>query len=138
MNKIIIVALLCLLPVTAGSHPGKTDRYGGHICIKDCEEWKLYYKEYHLHDKDGKPIRVARKPGKTRKPAELRTSPTETPILIDPPQSVQTVTVYQVVTRVKEEHTLINPLLLVLLVLLLVLLFVRMNREREKGRENRK
>jgi hypothetical protein len=140
MNKIIFVALLCLVAAPALSHPGKTDRYGGHNCIKDCEEWKLYYKEYHLHDKDGKAIRVAGKPGKKRKTAELKSAPTETLIVIDHPQSVQTVTVYQVVRRVNEENPGFNPLLFVLLVLLLLLLIIRMSREREKekGRERRK
>jgi hypothetical protein len=65
----IILALLC--PVLSLAHPGKTDYQDGHKCMKNCEEWGLYYAEYHLHDKDRNPIRIAA----DRKPA-VRFSPT--------------------------------------------------------------
>lgn len=140
MKTLFLIALLCLLPAMVFPHPGKTDRYGGHNCIKDCEEWKLYYKEYHLHDKDGKPIRIARKPGKKRKATELQSAPAGTAaIVIDPPQSVQTVTVHDIVTRVEEVNRLpFHPLLLVVLVLLMLLLILRTRREKEEGRGSKK
>jgi hypothetical protein len=61
MKRLIIIAALCIIPVSSYSHPGKTDWRGGHKCIKGCEEWGLFYAEDHLHDKDGKPVRIDRK-----------------------------------------------------------------------------
>ncbi len=135
MKKLIILSLLCVFPIFALAHPGKTDKYGGHKCIKGCEEWKLYYAEYHLHDKDGKPIRVVRKQNKIRKTRALKSAPTETvlPVMAEPLQTTQTVTVYQYVTTVHEKEVFaFNPLLLVLLVLLLLLLILRLNRKRSE------
>lgn len=87
--KLLAAVLLCVVPMAAFAHLGKTDGYGGHKCIKSCEEWKLYYAEYHLHDKDGKPIRVARKQNKTRKPPALAGASTETvlPVVAEPIQT---------------------------------------------------
>jgi len=132
MKRLIIVVTLCIIPMGAFSHPGKTDLYGGHKCIKGCEEWNLYYAEYHLHDKDGKPIRLAKKKRAPRapEPAKLQTAATET-VLPAPvvTSNTQTVTVYRYVTNVYEENILAtNPLLWVLLVLLLLLLILRRNR----------
>lgn len=133
MKKFILLILICVFPITAGSHPGKTDRYGGHKCFKQCEEWILYYSEYHLHDKDGKPIRVNKKPKKTSKKTVLRSAATETvlPALNDAPKSEQTVTIYRYVTTTQENLSSFNPLLWILLVLLLLLLILRMNRKKE-------
>ena len=132
MKKVIIALILCIFTVTtAHSHPGKTDKYGGHQCIKGCEEWKLFYKEYHLHDKDGKPIRIA-KTKKTRhvKPRSLQTE-TSPAVQTEPPITVQTATVYHYVTNVYEEKMFsINPLLWVILILLLLLLIVRRNKKK--------
>lgn len=54
-------SLLILVVAAASAHPGKTDYQDGHKCLKNCEDWNLYYSEYHLHDKDRNPIRVKRK-----------------------------------------------------------------------------
>lgn len=140
MKKLIILSLLCAFPIFALAHPGKTDKYGGHKCIKDCEEWKLYYAEYHLHDKDGKPIRVARKQNKIRRKPALKSAPTETvlPVVTEPPATIQTVTVYQYVTTVHEKEVFaFNPMLLAVLVLLLLLLILRLNRKRSENAERR-
>ena len=56
---VFLLAIVIALP--AFGHPGKTDRDGGHKCYKECAEWDLYYAEYHMHDKDGKTVKVARK-----------------------------------------------------------------------------
>lgn len=56
-----MIAMLVLVPFLASGHPGKTDPYGGHRCLKDCAEWDLLYNEYHLHDKEGRTVRVAHK-----------------------------------------------------------------------------
>jgi hypothetical protein len=63
-----LLAAVFVLPAYA--HPGKTDRDGGHKCYKECAEWDLYYAEYHMHDKDGKAVKVARKKTVRRKPAK--------------------------------------------------------------------
>lgn len=138
MKKLIIVLLVCVFPILALAHPGKTDKYGGHKCVKDCEEWKLYYAEYHLHDKDGKPIRVVRKSKPPERRIRTATSGTNLPVMSEPPQTAQTVTVYQYVTIVREEKFLpFNPLLWVLLVLLLLLLILRLNRKQSENAKRR-
>ncbi len=58
MKNLLVLALVILWPSIALCHPGKTDRKGGHKCWKDCAEWGLEYGEYHLHDKDFRPVRV--------------------------------------------------------------------------------
>ena len=79
MKRLIIIAALCIIPVSSYSHPGKTDWRGGHKCIKDCEEWGLFYAEYHLHDEDGKPVRIGRKKRAPEipEPAKIQTAATE-------------------------------------------------------------
>lgn len=61
MKKIVIFSMFLLFSVGAYAHPGKTDYRGGHKCWKNCSEWELRYGEYHLHDKDWKPIRLDEK-----------------------------------------------------------------------------
>jgi hypothetical protein len=137
MKKAIILLALCIFSNTAFSHPGKTDKYGGHKCVKGCEEWGLYYAEYHLHDKDWKPIRINKKAAKMFDHAELQTAVTETlqPTLSDAITTTQTVTVYRYVTTIKKEEVLpFNPLLWILLVLLLLLLILRLNRKRSAAK----
>ena len=127
MKKLLILALLCAVPAAAFSHPGKTDRHGGHRCIKGCEEWGLFYKEYHLHDKYGKPIRIGNRM-KAVRPAAVQSSATET-IAAPATSSTQTITVYRTVTTVQEETVIAsNPLLWALIVLLLLFLILRRTR----------
>lgn len=57
---LLIVSVLSS-PHSAYTHPGKTDYRGGHKCWKSCGEWELISGEYHLHDKDWKPIRLDKK-----------------------------------------------------------------------------
>ena len=133
MKRLLILALLCAVPTVTFSHPGKTDRHGGHKCIKGCEEWGLYYTEYHLHDKYGKPIRIGSKMN-AAKPSVVQSTVTET-IVTQAPVTVatQTITVYRNVTIVQEEDVIAsNPLLWVVLVLLLLLLIFLRNRKREE------
>ena len=61
IKKLPVILVILICPATVFSDTGKTDGCGGHKYLKRCEEGNLYYKEYHLHDKDGKPIRIARK-----------------------------------------------------------------------------
>ena len=58
VKSILVFTLLLLCPAIVLSHPGKTDKRGGHRCWKDCAQWQLDYGEYHLHDKDFRPIRL--------------------------------------------------------------------------------
>ena len=138
MKRLLILILLCSCPLISEGHPGKTDRYGGHKCLRGCEEWGLFYEEYHFHDKDGNPIHL-KKSKRVREP--------EVPAVVDPEsRSLETyaqptvtpktevVTTYRYVTTVYEENLITsNPLLFVLAILLLLLLILRMNRKREEG-----
>lgn len=60
----VLFITIIFLPSLGLSHPGKTDRRGGHACRKDCSEWDLYVGEYHLHEDDYRPV----KPGGTARP----------------------------------------------------------------------
>ncbi len=128
-----MLILILFLPLTAWSHPGKTDRYGGHLCMKECEEWNLFYKEYHLHDKDGRPVRIKKeKKGKRAEPV-LQSVPTESASPVNSLTTTVVTTHYRVATVIEENVYSTNPLLYVLAVLLLLLLVLRMNRRREEG-----
>ena len=138
MKKLILIVVLCMCvwPLTVAAHPGKTDKYGGHMCLKGCEEWKLFYKEYHLHDKDGRPIRV-NKSRKGKAPAPVMSEPVSLPaetVVQAAQPATAVVTTHHYVTNVYEENIFSsNPLLYLLLVLLLFLLILRMNSKREEG-----
>ena len=75
-----MLLFLLILPLTASGHPGKTDPYGGHRCLKGCSGWDLLYNEYHTHDKDGRPVRD----GKRKKPLPV-VAPAPAPL---PPEIV--------------------------------------------------
>ncbi len=123
------VALLLILPPSTRAHPGKTDRYGGHQCIKDCAEWDLYYREYHLHDKEGRPVRVAQK--KQRAPEPEQTTPEPTALSQNPagPQTAHA-SAPPVASREGEDREGI-PLHWVLVLLFLILLLLRIRRTRK-------
>jgi len=128
MKRLVVIAALCIIPALSYSHPGKTDWRGGHKCVKGCEEWGLFYAEYHLHDKAGRPIRISKKVKGTPKQTELQTAATETfvPEAVLATAKTETVTVYRYVTNVYEENILVpNLLLWTLLVLLLLFLILR-------------
>jgi hypothetical protein len=140
MRRSLTIFILCILPSAGYSHPGKTDLYGGHKCFKGCENWGLLYAEYHLHDKDGKPIRVAKKkaPRKlpvTRKAVDEVTLVTQEPMPETVAKPAPTSVSKAAVIPQREGFTL-NPLLLILLALLLLLLLVRMRRRRLEHRKS--
>jgi len=54
----LLIFILLMLPLTASSHPGKTDIRDGHKCWKNCVERGLEKGEYHLHDKNRNAIRL--------------------------------------------------------------------------------
>jgi hypothetical protein len=129
MKNLMILAFAVFLPIVAEGHPGKTDRFGGHKCLKGCEEWGLFYNEYHLHDKDGKPIRINRKNTKGLKnPTTPALESVMTPTVAAAPAApeIETAVVHRYVTTVYEENIIAsNPLVWVLLFLLLLLLILR-------------
>ena len=120
-----LLAVVIALPVTA--HPGKTDRDGGHKCYKECAEWDLYYNEYHLHDKHGRPIKVVKKIASQRYRAEqnavIEQRPVEVPLVPVVPPVAQAATV-------PDESGL--PLLWILLALFLLLFLVIRRKGKEK------
>jgi hypothetical protein len=132
MKMLLVLAILCMVPFAVSAHPGKTDWRGGHKCIKGCEERGLFYGEYHLHDKDGRTIRINGKkvtPGR----AAMQSAATETRATPPVTSTTQTVTVYHSVTDVREDNIFASdPLLWTLLALLLLLLIIRTNRKREE------
>ncbi len=127
---LLIMLLAFLVPSSVPAHPGMTDRYDGHKCFKKCEDWGILYAEYHLHDKDRKPVRVAKKKKQTQReetgeemvPAEPAVQPQASP--------VQAEVVRQVV--IVRELSRIDPLILILIVLLFLWLILRMNRRKEE------
>jgi len=125
--------LIVIFPVLAWSHPGKTDTMGGHKCYKGCEKWDLLFGEYHLHDKDGKPIRVAKK---VRKKQPIVAVPPVSPVQeekVETQQSVQEAAKSPLVLAIEPEESLsTSPLMLFLLVLLLLLLLIK-RRQRERS-----
>lgn len=64
--------LLIVASSTAFAHPGKTDYQDGHKCLKNCEDWDLYYDEYHLHDKDRNAIRMEGRQKSLKAPATTK------------------------------------------------------------------
>ena len=142
---------------SAIAHPGKTDYRGGHKCWKNCGEWELSSGEYHLHDKDWKPIRFDQQgnvvkaeqakgvptPDKNfllEESAEKASEPDIGPVSVVQKNSNgkgaggQTVAEKNFALTVYEESILpFNTIMLLLLVflMLLVLIFVRKRREKE-------
>ena len=115
-----LLAIVIALP--AYGHPGKTDRQGGHKCYKECAEWDLYYAEYHLHDKDGKPVKVARKkPGRSKKQV-IEDKSAEIPEAVQPTQPVA--------AAMADEPG--SPSLPWILLILFLLLFLVVRRRRTK------
>ena len=138
MKRVLILLLLCSFPVLAEGHPGKTDRYGGHKCMRGCEEWGLFYTEYHFHDKDGNPVHLkkSRRARGSEIPSAVVSESTSSEtysVRANTPRT-EVVTTYRSVTNVYEENLFLpNPLIYILLILLLLLLILRMNRAREKS-----
>ncbi len=129
-----LVALFAVIVASSfvSAHPGKTDRRGGHRCLKECAEWDLYYGEYHLHDKDGKAIRVAQKKRNKPRKAPVVETVAVAPETTAPPKrdvSVQPVAA----PAVPEGEPCVPSLVWALPALLLVWLLVRLRRSRGNG-----
>ena len=133
MKTLFLALLICIFPGLAWSHPGKTDYVGGHKCYKGCGKWELLFSEYHLHDKDGKPIRVAKK---VKKKKRIAAEPPVAPVLeekVETPQPVQAAAMALPVRVAQQERGFLpSPLMLLLLALLLLLLLIKRRRAREQ------
>jgi len=131
MNAYIVLFVLTVIALPASAHPGKTDRYGGHKCYKECAEWDLYYAEYHLHDKDGRPVKVAKKKPVRSKPVtatvEERSADRPSAAAPSPPVSAAA-------AAITEPDAPSLPWILLALFLLLFLV-VRRNRRKASGVE---
>ena len=132
MLAVLIVIVIGMLPLTTVAHPGKTDRYGGHKCIKECAEWDLFYSEYHTHDKDGKPMRVARKKQVRSKPEaslfEKKVVDEGTPA--DRPEEARPSLPVAVAAAAAVEPATSSLPWILLILFLLLLLIVRRNRRK--------
>jgi hypothetical protein len=136
MKSAIIIFFICIQPVMSYAHPGKTDRYGGHKCLRGCEEWGLFYQEYHLHDKDGRPIRIKAvrksKESGIGAIADPVSKPIETVAQVDNPKP-EVVTTTRYITNVYEENLFLsNPYIIILLILLLLLLILQLTQKRKE------
>ena len=153
MKSGICLATILIFSASALAHPGKTDGRGGHKCWKNCDGWELAFSEYHLHDKDGNPIRLDAKDnpvhpvpsGETPAPPEVQASPNMSmdrpPAAVPgeeekPGEKVENKTViersYSVIILEESVLPFQSILLIALAVLLLVaLVFVRRKRDRD-------
>lgn len=133
MPILVVLLTLMLFPLETLAHPGKTNYQGGHRCLKGCAEWDLLYGEYHLHDKNGKAIRVAKK---SAKKAREKPAPAEEPVSEAAAAPVAPVLPRPVAAAAVPEN---NEFCLSslpaggLLALLLLWLLVRRRRARERG-----
>lgn len=82
MKKTLTIALLMgfLSPISALAHPGKTDKYGCHVCRSDCEMWNLKVGQYHCHKNQPQIITAsAKQVVKTEPKTEVKTEIKEDP-----------------------------------------------------------
>ena len=154
MKNIIFLIAIILFSVSAYAHPGKTDYRGGHKCRKNCSEWELRYGEYHLHDKNWKPIRLDKK-GNPIKPIQselmpdpkspkqsLSSEPPEQTQVIAPTEEkirevqkpdIKTINEHNYNMTIYEESILpFNIILLFILALLLLIALIFIRKKREK------
>ena len=148
MKIVVCLFLIFMMSFSASAHPGKTDYRGGHKCWKNCDEWELGRGEYHMHDNEGKPIRLDQR-GNIPETAQDREVPTpEKHFLLEvlseqasrPEAAADKGTDQPVIVEkhhvinVYEESILpVNSILLIILALLMliVLIFVRKKKEKE-------
>lgn len=153
MKTVLSLIFIFLMPFSVSAHPGKTDYRGGHKCWKNCGEWELQRGEYHLHDKNWKPIRLDQK-GNVLETEQtkgvpipekrfLLEEPSEQPV--EPVSGVRknsedkgvnqqtTVEKHYAVTVYEESILPFNTIMLILLafLMLIVLIFLRKKREKE-------
>lgn len=146
IKKLLILVIIAAIwyPAAVLSHPGGTDRHGGHKCRKDCADWHLDIGEYHLHDENGNPIRVEKQENgeisQQPEPAGQRAfAPDETTEIKKPetpagingqiPQNTQE-TNYISIQKGDKCIAFLNPFLLIMLIALLLLLLLLKRRKK--------
>ncbi|MFZ5997639.1 MAG: YHYH domain-containing protein [Nitrospirota bacterium] len=141
MKNALVLIVVILYPALLWSHPGGTDKQGGHACWRNCSEWELKGGEYHFHDEQGNPIRVAQKRSLQH---TLPTTKTGTPSVQTPEEAPPHATVFPAnnVQTPAAQATIEEPfplhcsvmfphsLALLLIALLLLLLLVRIHRRK--------
>ncbi|HAK88994.1 MAG: hypothetical protein A2077_05880 [Nitrospirae bacterium GWC2_46_6] len=147
VKKLLVVVIIAIIlyPAAVLSHPGGTDRHGGHKCRKDCADWHLDAGEYHLHDENGNPIRLGKQetgdiPQQTEPAGERTLAPAGTTEIEKPetsagingqiPQNAQEIK-YDSIQRSDTLIAFPNLLLLLMLIALLLLLII-LKRKKEK------
>lgn len=150
IKKLLILIILAAIwyPSDALSHPGGTDRHGGHKCRKDCADWHLDVGEYHLHDENGNPLRIGKQandeiPQQPEPAGQHALAPDKTTEIKKPeisaginaqiPQNAQK-TDYNSIQKDTKCIAFLNPLLLLMLIALFLLLFI-LNRRKKKRAE---
>ena len=131
MKPLFAFLLILSIALPAYAHPGKTDRYGGHKCYKECAEWDLYYAEYHLHDKNGRPVKVVKK--KPVRPAATGAVAVQDPVAVPPAHAPASPAAFPAsrAAMAPDEPDLILPWILLILFLLLFLAVRRRGRNAE-------
>lgn len=149
IKKLLILVILAtiLYPAAVLSHPGGTDRHGGHKCRKDCADWHLDIGEYHLHDENGNPIRVgkqehgeiSRQPEFSEQRAlvpagttEIKKPETSAGINGQLPQNIQE-TSYSSIQKGDKCIAFLNPFLIFMLIALLILLLILKMRKKNRA-----
>jgi hypothetical protein len=132
MKVCYVFLLATVIALPASAHPGKTDRYGGHKCYKECAEWDLYYAEYHLHGKDGKTVKLAKKKPVGPRPEAALIGEKAARFADGPAEAIPSQPV--TVAAAAAVELFIPSLPWILLMLFLLLLFVvRRNRKKASG-----
>jgi len=153
MQAVLSLMFIFLISFPAFAHPGKTDYRGGHKCWKNCGEWELGRGEYHLHDKEGKPIRLDPK-GDALQVVQPKTVPTPEKRFLQEVPSGQTsgpdrgtqenhgnkmpdqnvsVEKHYAMTVYEESILPFQSILLLLLAFLMLILLIFVRKKREKG-----
>ncbi len=149
VKKLLVVIIIAIIwhPVAVLSHPGGTDRHGGHKCRKDCADWHLDAGEYHLHDENGNPIRLNKQENveisQQPEPAGERTlAPAGTTEIEKPetsagingqiPKNTQEIK-YDSIQRSATLIAFPNLLLLLMLIALLLLLLILKKRKKNRS-----
>ena len=146
IKKLLILVILAtiLYPAAVLSHPGGTDRHGGHKCRKDCADWHLDIGEYHLHDENGNPMRVEKQENgeisQQPEPAGQRALPPDKTTEIKKPeisagingqipQNAQE-TNYSSIQKGDKCIAFLNPLMILMFIALLLLLLILKRRKK--------
>lgn len=144
IKKLLILLIVAIIwyPSEALSHPGGTDRHGGHKCRKDCADWHLDIGEYHLHDENGNPMRLNKQenddiPRQPEPAGQRALAPDVMPEISagingQIPRNAQEMD-YSSIRKDAKCSAFLNPLLLVMLIALLLLLLLLKRKKKNRS-----